>query len=100
MKILKIFLKGENKYNFFENIDKTVDFVKELTNINFKNNSDICEKKKNYENLSYKSFKGTNDFVYNTLLKNKLIQNNDLFKRFIKSKEMRVIWSNCYFRYY
>ena len=40
-----IFKREKNKYNFFENIDvKTVDFVKELTNINFKNNSDICEK--------------------------------------------------------
>ena len=90
---MKIFLKGEkNKYNsFFENIDvKTVDFVKELTNINFKNNSDICEKIKELRKIYHiNPSKVQMTFVYNTLLKNKLIQNNDLFKRFIKSKEMR-----------
>ena len=87
-----IFKREKNKYNsFFENIDvKTVDFVKELTNINFKNNSDICEKIKELRKIYHiNPSKVQMTFVYNTLLKNKLIQNNDLFKRFIKSKEMR-----------
>lgn len=87
-----IFKREKNKYNsFFENIDvKTVDFVKELVNINFKNNSDICEKiKKLQKSYHINPSKVQMTFVYNTLLKNKLIPNNDLFKRFIKSKEMR-----------
>ena len=87
-----IFKKEKNKYNsFFENINqKMVEYVKDLVNNNYKNENEISLKMKDMRKIhQINPSKVQMTFIYDTLLKNNLINNNELFKRYIKSKEMR-----------
>lgn len=87
-----IFKKDKNKYNsFYEKVDNTlVSFVKDFSNKNYNTLEDVENsfrdlRKEYHINPS----KVQMTYVYDTLLKNNLIQENNMLKKYTKSKEMR-----------
>ena len=87
-----IFKKEKNKYNsFYENVDdKLVSFVKDFSKKEYESVDDVEQNfKKLRKQYHINPSKVQMTYAYDTLLKNNLIQQNNMLKKYTKSKEMR-----------
>lgn len=87
-----IFKKDKNKYNsFYENVDETlVSFVTKLSEKYYNNIYDVEEYLKELrKEFHINPSKVQMTYVYDTLLKNEIINENNVLKKYTKSKEMR-----------
>ncbi len=87
-----IFKKDKNKYNsFYENVDETlVSFVTKLSEKYYNNIYDVEEYLKELrKEFHINPSKVQMTYVYDTLLKNEIINENNILKKYTKSKEMR-----------